>query len=156
MADEEYTALTRREIAASGIGSDPKAIAAWESIQQAAFAANPQAAAQAAQQAAQANTAASGAQSTADDALFDANAALALADDALEAVAGKVTKSAGPAWAAPTGPASRAALAGYAAPAISNPPTQAEVQSLADAVAALSAALVAAITDLRSNQALTP
>jgi hypothetical protein len=66
-----------------------------------------------------------------------------------------VRQDVGSAWTAATGTASRAALAAYVAPTISNPPTQAEVQAIADALQATTQALVAIITDLRANGALT-
>lgn len=154
--DSDYTFLTRREIAASGIGSDPKVVAAFEGLQNAAFSANPASAAAAQEAAESAAAAATGAQDAADTAAFDAAAALALADDAYDLAGTKVTKSLGPAWAAPSGIQARSTLAAYVAPTISGPPTQAEVQALADAVQAMSRALVAVIADLRANEALTP
>lgn len=51
-------------------------------------------------------------------------------------------------WSADTGTASRAANATYTAPAISNPPTQAEVQAIANAVQAISQAVKALKDDL--------
>jgi hypothetical protein len=175
--DSEYVELTRRDIAGSGLGSDPKTIAAFESLQNAAFRNNP-AAAEAAQEtatdaaaaaaAADANAAAAAAaaaladasaataQGAADTAAATAATAQARADGAYALAETKVEMSAGPAWAAPSGTATRAAYAAYTAPVVSNPPTQAEMQALADAVQALSRAMVALVTDLRANEALTP
>jgi hypothetical protein len=59
------------------------------------------------------------------------------------------------AWLAPTGAMVRTALAGYSAPTISNPPTQAEVQALANAVQDISQHLSALIADLITNGNLT-
>lgn len=53
-------------------------------------------------------------------------------------------------YGAPTGTAERTAFATYTAPAISNPPTQAQVQALADHVQILSRRLKAIIDDNRS------
>lgn len=51
----------------------------------------------------------------------------------------------------PTGTLSRASFAAYSAPTVSNPPTQAEVQGIANALQAHSQVLAALITDLRAN-----
>lgn len=61
----------------------------------------------------------------------------------------------GPAWVAATGAASRASFATYAAPAISNPPTQAEVQAIANALQTLSQRMKAIIDDTIANNVLT-
>lgn len=67
-----------------------------------------------------------------------------------------VEKDAGvDAWSAATGTESRAALASYAGQTISDPPTQAEVQALDNAVVALSRRVVALINDLRANGGIT-
>ncbi|QPQ55597.1 hypothetical protein IC614_03065 [Allosphingosinicella flava] len=153
---ETLTRLTRRDIASSGIGSDPKAIAAFEALQDAAFDANPAAAAEAQQTAQQADTKAETAQSTATDAATAAANAQNRADDAYDLADTKVERSAGPAWAAPSGASARTSVTAYTAPAISNPPTQAEVQALANALQEHSQAMVALITDLRANETLTP
>jgi hypothetical protein len=58
------------------------------------------------------------------------------------------------AWSAATGTEARTALASYAGQTVSNPPTQAQVQTLDDAVKALSQHVVALINDLRSNGAI--
>lgn len=52
-------------------------------------------------------------------------------------------------WTAATGTAERTTFATYAAPVISNPPTQAEVQAIADHVQILSRRLKALIDDLK-------
>lgn len=56
-------------------------------------------------------------------------------------------------WASATGTASRAGFATYAAPTISNPPTQAQVQAIAAHVQILSQHLKAAIDDLKTLRA---
>lgn len=72
-----------------------------------------------------------------------------------EADARYVRQDIGLAWTAATGTASRTALAAYAGQIVSNPPTQAQVQAIDDAVKAQGQALVALINDLRANGALT-
>lgn len=54
-------------------------------------------------------------------------------------------------WAAQTGTAERTAMATYTAPAISNPPTQAEVQALATAMQGVSRRQKGLIDDLLSG-----
>jgi hypothetical protein len=54
-------------------------------------------------------------------------------------------------WGLPTGTLSRTALAAYAGQNISNPPTEAEVQTLDDYVQELSQKMCALITDLRAT-----
>jgi hypothetical protein len=83
-----------------------------------------------------------------------ADTALDARVDALEAIM-PVLQDVGPAWTAATGTAARTALASYAGQTVSNPPTMAEVQAIDDALKALSQALVALITDLKANGALT-
>lgn len=75
--------------------------------------------------------------------------------DAYDALAPFVEQDVGPAWTAASGTASRATYATYAAPAITNPPTQAEVQAIADAVQILSQRVKALIDDLTANSALS-
>lgn len=60
----------------------------------------------------------------------------------------KVDKHGSTAWTAPTGTASKATFATYAAPTISNPPTQVEVQAIADHVQILSQHVKALIDGL--------
>lgn len=162
--------LTRREIAASGIGSDPKAISAFEDLQEFAYRSNPAAAEaakataeQAGAAAATADTKADAAQGAADAAAGTASAAATAAvaaqnraDDAYDLAATKADKSTGASWAAPSGTEARTGISAYSAPTISNPPTQAEVQAIADAVQTLSRAVVALITDLRATGAIKP
>lgn len=74
--------------------------------------------------------------------------------DAYDALAPFVRQDQTAAWTAATGTEARTALAAYAGQTISNPPTQAEVQTLDDAVKAIGQHLVALINDLRSNGAL--
>lgn len=66
-----------------------------------------------------------------------------------------VRQDQGPAWTAPAATASRAALPAYSAAAISNPPTQAEVQAIATQLAAVTGAAAGVITDGQSNGSLT-
>lgn len=66
-----------------------------------------------------------------------------------------VKDSVGPSFAAASGTADRTTFATYAAPTISNPPTQTEVQNIANATQAASQHLKAVIDDLRANKALT-
>lgn len=106
--------------------------------------------------------AATTAQGTADGATTDAATAQATATAAATAAAAansnantRVLKSAGPAWANATGTALRTALAAYTGQTVSNPPTQAQVQQIDDALVVLSGHVVAIINDLKSNQSLT-
>lgn len=88
----------------------------------------------------------------------DQNLSLASLDtrvDAFEALAPFVEQDVGAAWAAASGTASRATFATYAAPVITNPPTQAEVQAIADGLQIASQRLKAIIDDLQANGALT-
>lgn len=55
---------------------------------------------------------------------------------------------AGGSWAAPAGAESRDTFSTYVAPTISDPPTQSEVQAMADAFETHSQHLVALINDL--------
>lgn len=55
-------------------------------------------------------------------------------------------------WNAPTGSLSRGTYAAYAGQTISNPPTQAEVQTLDDAVKLMSQTLAGVITDMRTQK----
>lgn len=66
-----------------------------------------------------------------------------------------VRQDIGSAWTAATGTISRAAYASYAGQTVTNPPTQAEMQALDDAVKAMSQAVVGLITDLKANGVLT-
>jgi hypothetical protein len=58
-------------------------------------------------------------------------------------------------YGAPTGTLARSAFATYSSPTISGPPTQAEVQAIADALQAVSRTLGALVTDLKTNGNLT-
>lgn len=91
-------------------------------------------------------------------AVADITAAQAAADaaqDSADAVAGDlssyVLRNQTAAWTAATGTAARTALASYAGQTVSNPPTQAEMQALDDAVKAISQHVVALINDLRAD-----
>ncbi|CAA3004849.1 Hypothetical predicted protein, partial [Olea europaea subsp. europaea] len=57
-------------------------------------------------------------------------------------------------WGAPSGTLNRAAYSSYAGQTVSNPPTQAQMQALDDAVALLSKTVAALLTDLYSASAL--
>jgi len=59
-------------------------------------------------------------------------------------------------WGAASGTLSRAAYAAYAGQVVSNPPTQAEVQALDDAVKLMSRTFAALITDLTTQKLLNP
>jgi len=67
-----------------------------------------------------------------------------------------VQQSVGAQWASPSGTAERTTYTTYTAPTITNPPTQAEVQAIADHVQILSRRMKALLDDLRTNKALTP
>lgn len=73
----------------------------------------------------------------------------------LEGAGPYVLQDATLAWTAPTGAASRATFATYASQTISNPPTQAEVQAINDALVIVSERMNALITDLQGNNVLT-
>jgi alkylhydroperoxidase family enzyme len=93
-----------------------------------------------------------------DGTLATAEAAIVALDariDAYDALDPFVRQDQGAAWAAATGTEARTALASYAGQVVSNPPTQAEMQALDDAVKAISQHLVAFINDARSNGTLT-
>lgn len=66
----------------------------------------------------------------------------------------KVDKGTSAGWSAATGTASKAAFATYTAPTISNPPTQAEVQAIANAVQAISQHIKALIDALLTAQVI--
>ncbi|MFC0304393.1 hypothetical protein ACFSTI_29285 [Rhizorhabdus histidinilytica] len=100
-----------------------------------------------------AQAAADAAQDSAIAAQADAIAGLAAAAAAQATANNAVAKGVGPNWDAPTGTADRGGFTTYTAPTISNPPTQAEVQALADALQANSRALKAVIDDLILNGA---
>lgn len=65
-------------------------------------------------------------------------------------ISGKVDKNTSTGWAGASGTTSKGTFAVYAAPAISNPPTQAEVQALANHVQVLSQHLAAVVGGLMS------
>lgn len=167
--DLAYTEISRSEIASSGIGVSPRGIASYEDLQRAAFSEGPAASAaakDAADQAAidagvadakavDAGVAAESAQGTADAAMTRADDAYDRGDEAYARAETKVAKNFGAVWEAATGTAARTAYAAYTAPTISNPPTQAEVQGVADAVQAMSRRMVALISDLRANGVLS-
>jgi hypothetical protein len=176
LAEREYTEISRSEIASSGIGVSPRGIASYEDLQRAAFSEGPaasEAAKNAADQAAldagvadakavvagvvaeEAQGTADAAMMRADDAYDRGDEAYERADEAYDYADTKVAKDFGATWGAATGIAARTAYEAYEAPTISNPPTQAEVQGVADAVQAMSRRMVALISDLRANGALS-
>jgi hypothetical protein len=95
---------------------------------------------------------------TLNEAVEDANLSLTTLDgrlDAIEALEPFVRQDQTAVWSAATGTEARTALAAYAGQTVSNPPTQAEMQTLDDAVKAIGQHVVALINDLRSNGSLT-
>lgn len=68
---------------------------------------------------------------------------------------GAISATSAGTYGTPTGTLSRATFASYTAPTISNPPTQAEVQAVANALQAVSQTLAALITDMEANGNLT-
>ena len=159
---EDYTVLSDRDIAASGIGTSPTGIAAYRSLQRAVYEDQPadtadaQAAAeQASQAAAAADAAAVEAAVQAEQGKADAATAQGRADDAYALADAKVARDVGPVFAAPLATPSRNALPAYAgggAAALYDP---AEVSALKAQVAALTATVAALVVDLRGNGALT-
>ena len=102
--------------------------------------------------------AAAAAQSDASGALAVANAAQATADSKLDQATADglyVSQGAPATWGTPTGVFDRTTFVAYIAPTISNPPTQAEVQGVANALQSHSQHLAALISDLRGNNTLT-
>lgn len=159
--DREYTLLSDREIAGTGLGSSPAAVAAFGDLQRAVYTDQPADTAAAQEAAAQAQGAAAGAQSSADNAQASAdnagnaaNAAQQRADAAYALADTKVTKDAGPAFSAPVGTVSRAALPAYTSGTAGTTYTQADMQAAMDQIAALTSRVAALITDLRANHAL--
>lgn len=95
---------------------------------------------------------------TINESIEDAELSLTSLDtrlDTLETDAPYVSQDVGAEWTAATVTEARTALADYTAPTISNPPTQAEVQAIADALQAVVRAAGTAINDLKDNGALT-
>jgi hypothetical protein len=91
---------------------------------------------------------------TLNDAVEDANLSLTSLDtrlDAIETLQPFVRQDQTSAWSAATGTEARTAYAAYGGQTVSNPPTQAEVQAIDDAVKTLGQHLAALINDLRSN-----
>ena len=96
------------------------------------------------------------------EAIEDANLSLTSLDARLDVVEAftntdprYVRRDQTSAWTAATGTGVRTALASYAGQTVSNPPTQAEVQALDDAVKAISQHVVQLINDLRGIDVLT-
>jgi hypothetical protein len=75
--------------------------------------------------------------------------------DAYDALAPFVRQDQTAAWVDPTGTLARTTFAAVSSFTVSNPPTQAEVQAIADHVVILSQRLAALVTDLRGNNVLT-
>lgn len=84
----------------------------------------------------------------------DARARAALSGSsgiAYNSATGAFTAAQAGTYGAPTGTLSRSTFATYTAATVSNPPTQSEVQAIANAVQTVSRTLAALITDLRAN-----
>jgi uncharacterized protein YukE len=97
------------------------------------------------------------AENTATGAQAAADAAQATADSKIDQATADglyVHRDGTATWATPTGTFDRTTFATYSAPVISNPPTQAEVQGVANAVQNMSRHLAALISDLRAIHAL--
>lgn len=155
MQDEQFTYLSDREIAGTGLGTSPAAVAAYSDLQRAVYEASPQDT-QAAQDAAEAAQATSEmAQGSADAALIRADDAYDRADEAYDLADGKVSKDVGPVFAAPLATPARAPLPAYAGGSAGATYTQADVQGLIDQVSALTACVAALIVDGRANGSLT-
>ncbi len=159
--DFAYTQLGDREIAASGLGTSPRGIAAYRDLQRAVYELQPidtaaaQAAADAAaESAALADAAANAAQETGELAQGTADSAMARADDAYDLAETKVTKDNGPTFAAPIATPARTALPSYAGGGAAVAYDQAEIAALKAQVAALTGIVAGIITDLRANGAL--
>lgn len=88
---------------------------------------------------------------------FWQNVSLQAADGAGASVdlSGKVSKNTSTGWSAATGTASQSAFATYTAPTVSNPPTQAQVQAIADHTQILSQHLKAVIDALLTAQVIS-
>lgn len=84
--------------------------------------------------------------------LTSADAANGSTTNLSDQLAAKVDKNSQTGWASPSGTLDKTTFATYAAPTISNPPTQAEVQALANHVQVLSQHLAAAINALKAAQ----
>jgi len=69
---------------------------------------------------------------------------------------GKVDQLTSTGWSAASGASSQASFATYAAPVISNPPTQAEVQALANHVQVLSQHMKAVIDAMLHSELVGP
>lgn len=102
-----------------------------------------------------AQAAADGAAVSAGIASDEAAAAQGTANDALTLAGSAVQQDVGPAWAAATGTATRSTFASYAGQAVSNPPTQAEVQAIDNHLVIISQRFKALLDDLKANGALT-
>lgn len=146
--EREYTELRREDIAT--FATSPRAVAGYESLQRAAFADNPADAASAAEAAAVADQKAA-------DAAAAAEAAQTTADGKIDQATADgryVRQDVGPAFAAMTGTAARTALATLSGYSVSDPPTKAEVDVLAQYVVDLSQRVKALLDDLKANGVL--
>lgn len=159
--EAELTRLTDREIAASGIGSSPAALRAYRDLQTAVYELQPfdtaavqSEAAAAAELAENAGDLANTAQATGELAQGTADSAMTRADDAYDLADTKVTKNAGPTFAAPVAAPARTALPAYTGGAAAVAYDQAEITALKAQVATLTSIVAGLITDLRANGAL--
>jgi len=168
VVDQEYTVLNDREIAGTGIGTSPAAVAGYSDLQRAVYQDQP---ADTAEVAASANAAATSAATAqdfaeqagldaadagarADAAQADADAAQKRADDAYTLADGKVSKNATPTWAAPSGTLTRTALATYVGGTAAATYDPAQMQVLMDSHAAWTQRMAALVTDLIGNDVL--
>lgn len=161
LQQDDYTYLSEREIAGTGIGTSPAAVAFYQDIQRAIYQDQPadtaeaQAAAAAADtKAAGAQTAADAAQGAADSASSRADAAQDRADAAYGLADGKVSKNATPEWSAPTGQLARTSVAVYTAPTAASAYDPAQMQALMDSHQAWTRRMAALVTDLIAIGAL--
>jgi len=165
---DDYTQLSDREIAGTGIGTSPAAVAAYNDLQRAVYDDQPQDTKEALETGKAADQKAQGAQASADQAQASADdaggradaaqgsadAAQASADDAYALADTKVSKDATPKWGVPSGTLSRDTFATYAAPTASATYDAAQVQALMATTQLLSRIVAALVTDLAAIDAL--
>ena len=153
--EQEYTVLSDREIAGTGLGTSPAAVAAFSDLQRAVYADQPADTAAIQASADAAASAAGSAQASADASAAAAGTAQTRADDAYVLAGTKVAKDVGPSWSVPTATPARTALPAYTDGTASVTYDATEIGALKTQVAALTAALAAVITDGRANHSLT-